>query len=112
MKKELQEPDSLCSSSFADTLYLEEQVEFHSVRLNDSLNNTNLVSFSVLGGGRALHTTCGQWWLAKVCSRPVQVAKNWSEMIMVSLSSTRGNKEMAKGSHDVKSQITTSSTWG
>lgn len=34
------------SAAAYQILYLEEQVEFHSPRLNDSLNNTKLLSFS------------------------------------------------------------------
>ncbi|KAB0401563.1 hypothetical protein E2I00_016695, partial [Balaenoptera physalus] len=36
------------SSIVPQILYLEEQVEFHSARLNDSLNNTKLLSFSAV----------------------------------------------------------------
>lgn len=81
------------SAAAYQILYLEEQVEFHSPRLNDSLNNTKLLSFSVARRwwGRVLHLISAQWRLTKsLCAwhGPLQEARYWSAMIVISVRSS------------------------
>lgn len=78
------------SATAYQILYLEEQVEFHSPCLNDSLNNTKLLSFSVARRwwGRVLHLISAQWRLTKslcacmdLCRRPGTVQQwLWSQL--------------------------------